>query len=204
MKKIILLIFIPIFCVSQKYKVSEAKTSFFSYAPLENITAFSEDLQGIIDLNTGEFFFRLPIKSFMFKRSLMQTHFNDKYMESDNFPHSTFKGQSDKLKEEIESIINKLNTNLSEEKDTSIISKQMSRFFNQGFLIEGLLNIHGEEKSLKTKVVISLEKNEIKFFTIFFVETDDYNIKIPKLLKDNISKKIEVKVAGSLKEFKVE
>ena len=67
MKRIIFLIFIPILCFGQKYKVSDSKTSFFSNAPLENITASSSDLQGIIDLETGEFFFRLPIKSFNFK-----------------------------------------------------------------------------------------------------------------------------------------
>ena len=33
---------------------------------------------------------------------------------------------------------------------------------------------------------------------MFFVKTDDYKIKIPKLLKDNISEKIEVKVSGYL------
>tara|TARA_S200000501_G_C20796452_1_gene731985 strand:- start:806 stop:1414 length:609 start_codon:yes stop_codon:yes gene_type:complete len=201
MKKYILLIFIPIFCFSQKYKVSEAKTSFFSYAPLENITAFSEDLQGIIDMNSGEFFFRLPIKSFTFKRSLMQTHFNDKYMNSDKFPHSIFKGQSDSLGNQIEKVLKEINKS-SLENEQNIISKQLSEVFNQGIFIEGILSIHGEEKNIKTKVVITLEDERIHFFTMFFVETDDFKIKIPKLLKDNISEKIEVKVSGFLNEFK--
>jgi hypothetical protein len=49
--------------------------------------------------------------------------------------------------------------------------------------------------------VISLEDEKIRFFTMFYVETDDFKIKIPKLLKDNISEKIEVKVSGFLNEF---
>ena len=204
MKKLILFICLPIFCFGQKFKVSDASISFFSSAPLENITASSEDLQGIIDLNTGEFFFRLPVKSFSFRRSLMQTHFNDKYMESDRFPNSTFKGKSEEMKEKINNILANINKNSSEEKQSSIVSNQLSKILNQGILIEGILNIHGEENSVKARVVISLEKNEISFFTMFFVATDDYNIKIPKLLKDNISKKIEVKVSGILKEFIVE
>lgn len=200
MKRIIFLIFIPILCFSQKYKVFDSKTSFFSYAPLENITASSSDLQGIIDLETGEFFFRLPIKSFNFKRSLMQTHFNDKYMNSDKFPNSTFKGQSNNLKYEIEKIIKELNKK-SNKNDSSIIDEQFMNILNQGVIIEGLINIHGEEKELKTKVVISLEDEKIRFFTMFYVETDDFKIKIPKLLKDNISEKIEIKVSGFLNEF---
>lgn len=200
MKRIIFIIFIPILCFSQKYKVTDSKTSFFSNAPLENITASSSDLQGLIDLETGEFFFRLPIKSFNFKRSLMQTHFNDKYMNSDKFPNSTYKGQSNNLKSEIEKIIKELNKK-SNKNDSSIIDEQFMDILNQGVIIEGLINIHGEEKELKTKVVISLEDEKISFFTMFYVETDDFKIKIPKLLKDNISEKIEVKVSGFLNEF---
>jgi len=201
MKKLILFICIPIFCFSQKYKVVDSEVSFFSYAPLENITASSEALQGIIDLSTGEFFFRLPIKSFSFKRSLMQTHFNDKYMESDKFPNSIFKGKSDELKEHITKIINTLNNNLSDNSEKSLISKQLEKVFEQGVLVEGILSIHGKEKNIKIKVVINPESDRISFFSIFFVKTEDFNIKIPKLLKDNISEKIEVKVSGILNAF---
>ena len=130
----------------------------------------------------------------------MQTHFNDKYMDSDKFPNSTYKGQSSNLKSEIEKIINELNKK-SNENDSSIIDEQFMNILNQGVIIEGLINIHGEEKELKTKVVISLEDEKISFFTMFYVETDDFKIKIPKLLKDNISEKIEVKVSGFLNEF---
>jgi len=201
MKKLLLIFWIPIFCFSQKYKVFEPDISFFSYAPLEDITASSKELQGVIDLNTGDFFFRLPIKSFSFKWSLMQTHFNDKYMESDRFPNATFKGQSDQLKEEIKRIIQKLNKKDSDEKKSSIISKQLSDIFNQSILIEGVLNIHGQDQKIRTKVVIKSSEKKISFRTIFFVDTDDFNIKIPKLLKDNISKKIEIKVSAFLKEL---
>jgi polyisoprenoid-binding protein YceI len=32
------------------------------------------------------------MKSFMFKKALMQEHFNENYVESDKFPKATFKG----------------------------------------------------------------------------------------------------------------
>jgi hypothetical protein len=121
-------------------------------------------------------------------------------MNSDKFPNSTYKGQSSNLKSEIEKIIKELNKK-SNSNDSSIIDEQFMDILNQGVIIEGLINIHGEEKELKTKVVISLEDEKIRFFTMFYVETDDFKIKIPKLLKDNISEKIEVKVSGFLNEF---
>ena len=39
----------------------------------------------------------------------------------------------------------------------NIIDEQFMDILNQGVIIEGLINIHGEEKELKTKVAISLE-----------------------------------------------
>ena len=121
-------------------------------------------------------------------------------MNSDKFPNSTYKGQSNNLKSEIEKIIKELKKKTNKN-DSSIIDEQFMDILNQGVIIEGLINIHGEEKELKTKVVISLEDEKISFFTMFYVETDDFKIKIPKLLKDNISEKIEVKVSGFLNEF---
>ena len=198
MKKIIFIFLIPFICLSQKYKAVETSTDFFSWAPLENITAVSNDLEGIVDVNNGEFFFRLPIKSFTFKRSLMQKHFNDKYLNSDDYPFATFKGKSYNLKEELTRVIDKAKANNILNQEESIITKQLSELFDQGILVEGKLMIHGEEKDIKIKIVLSLEKKLIKFYTMFFVKTDDYKIKIPKLLKDNISEKIEVKVSGYL------
>ena len=78
----------------------------------------------------------------------MQTHFNDKYMDSDKFPNSTYKGQSSNLKSEIEKIIKELNKK-SNKNDSSIIDEQFMDILNQGVIIEGLINIHGEEKELK-------------------------------------------------------
>lgn len=33
------------------------------------------------------------MKSFVFKKALMQEHFNENYVESDKFPNATFKGK---------------------------------------------------------------------------------------------------------------
>ena len=89
---LIIALLIPFFCFSQKRFVEESKVSFFSYAPLEDISAVSNKLEGVVDFETGNFFFRIPITTFIFPSSLMQKHFNEKYMESELYSMSTFKG----------------------------------------------------------------------------------------------------------------
>ncbi|HCT71609.1 MAG TPA: YceI family protein, partial [Bacteroidales bacterium] len=42
---------------------------------------------------TGEFVFRVLMKSFQFEKALMQEHFNENYVESDKFPNATFTGK---------------------------------------------------------------------------------------------------------------
>ena len=61
MRFVIILFLIPFFCISQKMLVETSKVSFFSSAPVEDITAVSNKLQGIVDFETGNFFFRVPI-----------------------------------------------------------------------------------------------------------------------------------------------
>ena len=179
MKKLLLIILIPVICFAQKYKALNCEVSFFSSAPLEDIKAVSHQLQGIIDVSSGDFFFRVPIKSFTFKRSLMQTHFNNKYMESDIYSSSILKGKS----LDLQKIISKKNDDFSEKKSIPIT---------------GELSIHGITRNVLVEVFISKKNDEIIFESEFFVKTEDYKIKIPKLLKDNISKQIHVKVLGNL------
>ena len=42
--------------------------------------------------------FRVLMKSFEFKRALMQEHFNENYVESDKYPDAMFKGKVTNLK----------------------------------------------------------------------------------------------------------
>ena len=42
---------------------------------------------------------------------LMQKHFNDKYLNSDDYPFATFKGKSYNLKEELTRVIDKAKAN---------------------------------------------------------------------------------------------
>ena len=168
-----LFLLLPLFCFPQKRFVENSKVSFFSYAPLEDITAVSNKLEGVVDFETGDFFFRIPITSFIFPSSLMQKHFNEKYMESELYSMSTFKG----------SFLNEVS-----------LSK------NQLVNIEsvGVLNIHGIDREVIIKTDLIIKDSQVDFSSEFEVLLKDYKIKIPKIVMMNIADTILVNVSGNL------
>ena len=94
----------------------------------------------------------------------MEEHFNENYMESSKFPKSTFKGKV-----------------LNFDKSKLTTSKT-------AYELEGDLTIHGVTKKVKTKIYLSKDANKINAKSDFSVKLSDYNIEIPSLVKDKISK----------------
>jgi hypothetical protein len=64
---------------------------------LETIEAHNRQVNSALDIETGNFVFKVLMKSFEFEKSLMQEHFNENFMwkESDKFPNATFKGKGE-------------------------------------------------------------------------------------------------------------
>src|SRR5687767_13372427 len=91
--------FILIFCLcslyskAQKLLVEKSLVTFFSHATIEDIKADNKKTAGIFNSATNDIAFSIPISEFQFAKSLMQEHFNEKYMESDKFANSTFQGK---------------------------------------------------------------------------------------------------------------
>ena len=67
--------------------------SFFSDAAIEDITAENKKAAGVFNSATGDIAFSIPIKEYQFAKSLMKEHFNEKYMETEKYPKSTFQGK---------------------------------------------------------------------------------------------------------------
>ena len=89
-----LITFILIFFVtnlySQRFITQEAEISFFSEAPIEDISAKNYKVSAVYDLKTNQLVFQLNISDFIFPKPLMQEHFNENYLESDKFPKASF------------------------------------------------------------------------------------------------------------------
>ncbi len=149
-----------------KYLTKEGYISFFSHSLVEDIKADNHQVLSIIDTETGEIAIQLLMKSFQFKKALMQEHFNENYIESHKYPKAKFKG-----------VILNFNQLTDEINETEIT---------------GILSVHGKEKEVSTKAIVEINKNEIIISGDFMVKVADFNIKIPSVVINNIAKTIKI------------
>ncbi|MFL0085724.1 YceI family protein [Tenacibaculum maritimum] len=159
----------------QKFITKDGQISFYSHTPVEDIKAKNSQVLAIIDSKTGDIVVSLLIKSFMFKKALMQEHFNENYMESDRYPKATFKGSIQDF-EKIDELQKKIT-------------------------IEGDLTIRGVTKKVTFEGAFDKDEN-IKLRGEFYVKVATYNIKIPGIVSKNIAKEIKVNYDMLLKPYK--
>jgi len=150
----------------EKYFTINGYVNFFSHSPLEDITADNNQVLSIVDLSTNEVAIHVLLKSFMFKKSLMQEHFNENYVESDKYPKSKFKGK--------------------------MSGYDPSNKAEQTVTLTGELSLHGKTKEVKTEALVTYKENELSMKGEFSVLVADFDIKIPRTVIDNIAKSIKV------------
>jgi polyisoprenoid-binding protein YceI len=160
---------------AQKQFTKNGNISFFSKTSMENIDASSNQALCVLDVSTGTLQFSVLINSFNFKKSLMQEHFNENYMESARFPKATFKGSV-----------------------ADIGKVVFSKDGTYKVSVSGDLTIHGVTQKVTTPGVITINAGKITTSSVFTALIADYNISIPKLVEKNISKNIEIKVNAVL------
>lgn len=160
--------------IAQKiYQTTNGQVEFFSSAPVEDISAVSN--KGVSVLSTsGEISFRVQIKSLNFPKSLMQEHFNENYMESDKFPAATFKGR----------IINTPDLSITGEFQV---------------ILQGVLEVHGVKQSREIPASLTVVNGIINLKSQFDVACEDHNIKIPRILWQNIAEVVQVKINANFK-----
>jgi hypothetical protein len=154
-----------------KFIDKTTEISFHSHTPLEDIDATTSSALSILDQSTGDFSFAVLIKSFTFKKALMQVHFNENYIESETYPKSTFKG---KIK------------NLSE------VNFQTDG--NYPVTVTGNLTIHGVTKEVTVNGIIKISGGKISATSEFSVVPQDYKIEIPGVVRDKIAKEIKISI----------
>ena len=148
---------------------------FFSSAPIEDIKAVNSQVSCVLNKTTGDFAFQVPIKGFAFKNALMQEHFNENYLESDLYPKSVFKGK------------------INNWEDLELNVKAVD------ITVEGDITIHGVKRKIKESGKIWKDEDKIKGECKFEIAVADYDIEIPRIVRDNIAKIIEINVSVSLK-----
>ena len=162
---------------AQKIGIKSSTISFFSDGLLEDIAAVNTASQAILNLVDGAFVLRIPITSFEFPNQLMQEHFNENYVESDDYPKCTFQGKFDDW--------DKMDAN-KDGKYTGTVS--------------GIMNLHGQDQPVNAKVTMVVDGKNISIESMFYMVPEDYKIEIPSAVRDKIADKFEVSVKA---EFKV-
>ena len=162
-----------IFPVAQEfYKAESVETDFFSSAPVEDIHAVSKNGISVLNSGTGEISFSIDIRSFEFRKALMQEHFNEEFMETHKYPKATFKG---KIRDYID----------------------LSKNGEHPIVLLGNLEVHGETKKRQIPAKLRVENGRIKLYSKFDVACEDHDIKIPKILWKNIAEVVQVEVKAN-------
>ncbi len=159
----------------QKYVVEKSSVSFFSKATIEDITAVNQNASSIFMVETGQVAFSMAIKDFRFDKSLMQEHFNEKYMESDKFPKATFQGTLTGY----------------DPRATGVQNTKAS----------GKLTIHGVTKDIEAAGTIEIANSRIVLKSSFIVRLEDYAVARPQLLWKNIAEQVEVTLDFTYKPY---
>ena len=150
---------------NQDYIERQGKITFFSYTPVENIQATSNQALSIFYADSKKIGVEILMRTFTFKKSLMYEHFNESYIETDLYPRAY-------LNAEVLGFDPALET--------------------QTRIIKGDFTLRDISKPIEIKTTITKENNGYRFEGELEVKIDDHEIKVPKVLAANIAKKIQV------------
>jgi len=139
-----------------------------SVPSFEEIKAKNENVSCILNTSNGEIASLALIKGFRFKIALMEEHFNENYIESDQHPKATFKGKIQ-------------NFNLNKISETASSHK-----------MSGTLEIKGKSKTIETIALIKKTPNGIELQSKFEVSTEYFGIEIPNIVSNKVSKKVKI------------
>lgn len=177
-KKIAILAFFILTQITfaQKYITRTGTTNFkASVATFEAIEATNKSTTVILKTDTGDIAAQLFIAAFTFKVALMQEHFNENYMDSDKFPKATFRG--------------------------ALKGFSMDTLKKEYPLL-GTLIVRGIKKEIETTATVMITEGTIGISSNFTIKPQDFNIKIPKIVRKKIAKSININLNYELVEKK--
>lgn len=179
MKKIILLVMLNAFHFgfSQHKMIDKAGTIHFeaSVPTFEEVRAVNKSVTFVLNTKTGEIASLALMKGFRFKIALMEEHFNENYMETDDYPKAVFKGKIEGFD------TNSLTTNFKD------------------YPVKGNLELHGKSNAIAFIAKIRKTPNGIQIVSSFSVNASDFNITIPSLVKSKIANTVTIQSTTFLK-----
>jgi activator of HSP90 ATPase len=177
MKRTLLLLLLCFNTVSaqEKWSTNKALVSFEASVPFfEPIQARSTTTQCAFNTKKKTIVFVVIVKDFRFEKSLMQQHFNEHYLETKRYPKAIFKGSILKFD------LLKINS------------------FQSTYVLEGTITVHGKSKKMRVPASFKRNNNKLELSTSFNLNTDDFNIQIPFLVRDKIAQNVHVNLFAQL------
>ena len=156
------------------YGTDKGFISFHSDAPLELISAKCDEMRGRLDIEKKIFAFSVKINAFKgFNNPLQREHFNENYLESNQYPNASFSGK------------------IIEDIDFSVDGTYTVR-------AKGNLSVHGvvQERIIKGELLV--KKGVLSITANFMVFLADHNIAIPKVVHEKLASEIKVEVKADL------
>jgi polyisoprenoid-binding protein YceI len=172
MKNLLLLGLVVFFTTksfAQTFSTQTGIASFFAKTSMADIDARQDKVKATLNGTTQQISVEVPIIQFKFPKSLMESHFNTKHLESSTFPTATFVG---KINETI--------------KYTENGTYQVTA--------TGKMKIHGVEKDKTLKGTLQVKGNIIVIDAEVVILLSDYAIKEPKIMFSKLVEQIPVKV----------
>ena len=167
-----LLLAVTIAFGQSKYMTKSGSMSFEASQPsFEPIEATHSAVSALLNADTGELAVLALVRGFRFPLALMEEHFNENYIESHQYPKTSFRG----------SILNF---------DSNALSNQP-----RTVQLTGELSMHGVTKPISVSATISQSDEQITLTSSFSVKTSDFGIKIPSLVRKQIDENVQVEVS---------
>ncbi|RUT68891.1 YceI family protein [Flavobacterium cupreum] len=159
-----------------KFKTSSAIVNFQASVPFfEEVKAVNKLGTIVLEPQTSTLICTVVIKDFRFKMDLMQEHFNDNYIESHRYPKAVFKGKIEKF----------------DVKDITETEKEYD--------VTGKMYLHGKSKIIAVKALIKKVPDGIQIISNFPLSVSDFNIEIPYVVANKISKTVHTDLSGIMK-----
>jgi hypothetical protein len=173
MKKIIVIISLIVAANSggyaQQYMTRTGFIGFYSKTPLEDIIAENNQVYAIIDAGGKKMAFSALLKGFIFKKELMQEHFNENYAESDKYPKTSFTG-------------------------TYTGDVQLTANGVYKIIVKGNLTLHNITRPITVPATLEVNNGKLSGNAEFKLKPEDFNISIPSIVRDKIASEMNVQV----------
>lgn len=171
-----MLVFLSVLVNAQeRFFTKSGRISFVSKGNIETITARNRGVTVVLDAGSGTLQLAVLMKGFEFAKALMQEHFNENYVESDKYPKAEFKGQ----------VVNNPEIKYTQDGTYATTAK-------------GTLTLHGVTRSIEVPGKINVKHGRPQLTADFTIQLSDYQIKIPSMVRENISNTVTITVDCNL------